>query len=75
MALAGVPVKAVVLAMVYSIGLMGVLTPYATGPAVVWSSAGYISSREFWRLGFLMGMLYLGTLLIVGLPYAQRVMP
>jgi L-tartrate/succinate antiporter len=75
MALAGVPVKAVVLAMVYSIGLMGVLTPYATGPAVVWSSAGYISSREFWRLGFLMGMLYLGTLLIIGLPYAQRVMP
>ena len=34
------PVKAVVLTMLYSVGLMGVLTPYATGPAPVWFGAG-----------------------------------
>jgi len=66
----GMPVEAVVLGLVFSLGLMGVLTPYATGPAPVWYSAGYISTTEFWKLGGLMGLLYLGTLLVLGFPYA-----
>jgi L-tartrate/succinate antiporter len=68
-AIPGMPVRAVVLALVYSIGLMGVLTPYATGPAPVWFSAGYISTKDFWKLGGLMGALYLLVLLAIELPY------
>ena len=34
------PVRAVVLSMSSRSGLMGVLTPYGTGPAPVWFSAG-----------------------------------
>lgn len=71
---AGMPTKAVALTLVYSLGLMGVLTPYATGPAPVWYSAGYIGGRDFWKLGFLTGALYLVTLLALGLPNAMRVM-
>ena len=36
-------------------GLMGVLTPYATGPAPVYASSGYLPSADFWRLGTLFG--------------------
>jgi len=68
-AVPGMPIRAVVLVLVYSLGLMGVLTPYATGPAPVWFSAGYISTRDFWRLGGLMGALYLAALLAIELPY------
>jgi L-tartrate/succinate antiporter len=71
--IAGMPAKPVALTLVYSIGLMGVLTPYATGPAPVWLSAGYLRVRDFWKLGLLMGVLYLGTLLAVGLPTAFSV--
>jgi L-tartrate/succinate antiporter len=71
---AGLPAKAVALTLVYSIGLMGVLTPYATGPAPVWYGAGYIAGRDFWKLGFLTGAFYLATLLAVGLPSAIRFM-
>jgi di/tricarboxylate transporter len=60
--------------MVYSLGLMGVLTPYATGPAPVWYSTGYISSKDFWKLGFIMGMIYLLALLGLCLPYLLRFM-
>jgi L-tartrate/succinate antiporter len=67
-AVPGMPVNAVVLTLVYSLGLMGVLTPYATGPAPVWSSAGYISTTEFWRLGAMFGALYLAALLGIELP-------
>lgn len=65
----GLPVDAIVRTLVYSIGLMAVLTPYATGPAPVWFSAGYIGARDFWKLGGLMGALFLAGLVGVALPY------
>lgn len=50
-------------------GLMGVLTPYATGPAPVYANSGYISSAEFWRLGTIFGALFLAALLFVSAPF------
>jgi L-tartrate/succinate antiporter len=70
--LPGVPVEPVVVMLVYSLGIMGVLTPYGTGPAPVWYSAGYISGRRFWRLGLLTGTLSLGALLAWELPRLVR---
>jgi di/tricarboxylate transporter len=49
---------------------MGVLTPYASGPAPIWYSSGYIPTKDFWRLGATMGVLYLAVLLALGLPFA-----
>jgi L-tartrate/succinate antiporter len=68
----GVPAKALTLILVYSLGLMGVLTPYASGPAPIWYSSGYIPTKDFWRLGAIMGALYLAVLLAVGLPFAIK---
>ena len=68
----GVPAKAVTLVLVYSLGLMGVLTPYASGPAPIWYSSGYIPTKDFWRLGATMGALYLAVLLALGLPFANN---
>ncbi len=68
-AVPGMPTRAFVLLLVYSIGLMGVITPYATGPAPVYFGSGYIPRRHFWILGFVFGLIYLATLLGVGLPY------
>ena len=53
-------------------GLMGVLTPYASGPAPIWYSSGYIPTKDFWRLGAIMGALYLVVLLAVGMPFANQ---
>jgi len=66
----GVPARAITLVLVYSLGLMGVLTPYASGPAPIWYSSGYIPTKDFWRLGATMGVLYLAVLLALGLPFA-----
>jgi L-tartrate/succinate antiporter len=67
-AVPGMPVDAVVHALVYSLGLMGVLTPYGTGPAPVWFSSGYIATKDFWKLGAIMGAIYLAALLAIELP-------
>jgi len=71
----GVPARAAALLLGYSLGLMGVLNPYATGPAPIWYGSGYISTKDFWRLGAIMGAIYLGLLLVVGVPYVTRFLP
>jgi sodium:sulfate symporter-like transmembrane protein len=63
------PVQTVSRLLCYTLGLMGVLTPYATGSAPISYASGYVTRREFWTLGAIFGAVYLATLLGVGLPY------
>ncbi len=44
---------------------MGVLTFYASGQSVIYYASGYISRRDFWLLGLLMGAMYLGVYLLL----------
>jgi L-tartrate/succinate antiporter len=63
------PVRVFAMLLVFSLGIMGVLTPYATGPAPVYFASGYISRKDFWRLGLVFGLIFLGALLLLGVPY------
>ena len=65
----GMPVRVLALLLIYAIGLMGVITPYATGPAPVYFGSGFITRKDFWVLGFVFGLIYLTVLLAVGIPY------
>lgn len=64
----GLPVRTFSLLLVYSLGLMGVISPYATGPAPIYYASGFISRADFWRLGLIFGLIFLATLLLVGIP-------
>jgi L-tartrate/succinate antiporter len=72
-AVPGVPVRTLALLLCYSLGLMGVLTPYATGPAPVYFGSGFISRADFWRLGLIFGLIFLAALLGIGLPYLNLI--
>src|SRR5208283_6096211 len=63
MTLPGLPIRPVTMVIGYTLGLMGVITPYATGPGPIYYGAGYIKTKEFWTLGFIFGMFFLGALL------------
>jgi len=71
-AVPNVPTRAVTLMLVYTLGLMGIITPYATGPSPIWYGSGYIAGKDFWRQGFIMGVVYLAVLLLVGLPFVLK---
>ncbi len=75
MAVPGLPVKVFALLLVYSLGMMGVLSPYATGPAPVYYASGYVSRRDFWVLGLVFGTIYLVVLLGIGIPYLTAMNP
>jgi L-tartrate/succinate antiporter len=68
-AVPGLPVKTFALLLCYSLGLMGVITPYATGPGPVYYGSGYISRKDFWTLGLIFGMIFLIALIGIGVPY------
>ncbi|WP_321313987.1 DASS family sodium-coupled anion symporter [Halarcobacter sp.] len=52
--------------LVGSLGLMGIITPYATGPSPIWYGAGYISQAKWWTLGGIFGALFLAALVLLG---------
>ena len=65
----GLPIPVVALGLSYTLGLMGIITPYATGSAPLYYGSGYISHRDFWTLGFGFGAFYLVMVLALELPY------
>ena len=64
----GMPIGTVALALCLTLGIMGVITPYATGPAPVYAGSGFLPGPEYWRLGAIFGLFYLLVMLAVGLP-------
>jgi L-tartrate/succinate antiporter len=67
------PTRPLALALCYAVGLMGVLNPYATGPAPIYFGAGYITRGEVWRLGAVFGAIFLASLLGLGVPWLLAV--
>ena len=59
-------IQPLALLLVGSLGLMGILTPYATGPSPIWYGAGYITQATWWKLGAVFGSIYLGALVLLG---------
>ncbi|WP_300156889.1 DASS family sodium-coupled anion symporter [Solidesulfovibrio sp.] len=50
-------------------GIMGIITPYGTGPSPIWYGTGYVKAGEFWLLGAVFGLLFLGAFLFVCVPW------
>jgi hypothetical protein len=70
LAIPGLAIGPFAMLLAVSHGLMGVLSPYATGPAPVYNGSGYLPSATFWRLGAAFGAVFLAALLLLGLPAA-----
>lgn len=57
------------LAISLSLGIMGIITPYGTGPSPIYFGSGYLPSKDFWRLGAIFGMVNLLAYLFICLPW------
>jgi anion transporter len=70
-AIPGLSVPTLTMLCMYSLGLMGVIGPYATGPAPIYFGSGYIGKAQFWKLGLIFGLVYFAGLIFVVLPWLQ----
>jgi len=68
-AIPGVNMRTLALLLCLSLGLMGIITPYATGPSPIYYGSGFISRKDFWLQGFIFGVIFLAALVIIGVPY------
>jgi citrate:succinate antiporter/L-tartrate/succinate antiporter len=65
------PVTTLAMLCMYSLGLMGVISPYAPGPARMYFGSGYIGKGQFWGFGLIFGMLYFAGLLLIVWPWLR----
>lgn len=64
----GLPPEKLAVGLALTTGIMGVISPYATGAALPYYNSGYISSAEFWRNGTIYGLIFLAALLLIAVP-------
>lgn len=69
MAVPGINLPVLSLLLVYSLGIMGVISPYGTGPSPVYFGSGYVKRKDFWLLGLVFGAIFLAALLLINIPY------
>ena len=62
------PMEAFALMLVLTLGIMGILTPYGTGPSPVYFGSGYLPAADYWRLGAIFGVIYIVVFLLIGVP-------
>ncbi|SQI44478.1 Tartrate transporter [Leminorella richardii] len=65
----GIDMRLFVLLLLPVAGLMGIITPYGTGPSPVYFGGGYLPSALWWKLGAIFGVLFLVVWLAVTLPW------
>jgi L-tartrate/succinate antiporter len=70
-AVPGLPVDRMALLLCLQLGIMGVITPYGTGPSPVYFGSGYLPSSTYWRLGTLFGLVYMGAFFLITVPWVM----
>ena len=56
-----------------TLGIMGIITPFATGPSPVYYGSGYLPSKDYWRLGGIFGVIFLAVFLVIGVPWVMAI--
>jgi L-tartrate/succinate antiporter len=65
----GIHMHTLALGLCLQLGIMGILTPYASGPSPVYYGSGYLPAADYWRLGAIFGVIFFAAFLIIGVPW------
>jgi L-tartrate/succinate antiporter len=65
-----VPVKEFAILLCIELGIMGIITPFADVASPIYANSGYLPAGDHWRLGMIFAAIFLGVLLLLGVPWA-----
>jgi len=66
-AAAGLDIRLLGMVLAGSLGIMGILTPYGTGPSPVYYNTGYIEKKTFWIFGSVYGFIFFAVYAVFAL--------
>jgi L-tartrate/succinate antiporter len=70
-AIPGMPVDRMALLLCLQLGIMGVITPYGTGPSPVYFGSGFLPGPIYWRLGTIFGLVYMTAFFLITVPWVM----
>jgi len=70
-AIPGMPVDRMALLLCLQLGIMGVITPYGTGPSPVYFGSGFLPGPLYWKLGSIFGVVYMAAFFLITLPWVM----
>src|SRR5512137_2492185 len=73
MGIPGMDMKTFAMLLALTLGMMGILTPYATGPSPVYYGSGYLPAKDYWKLGAIFGVIFIAALLLLGVPWMAMI--
>jgi L-tartrate/succinate antiporter len=65
----GLPAEQYALLLCLTLGIMGIISPYGTGPSPIYYGSGYLPSADYWRLGAVFGVIFFAVFLAVTVPW------
>jgi len=65
----GLPSRQYALLLCLTLGIMGIISPYGTGPSPVYYGSGYLPSADFWRLGAIFGLIFFLAFVVITVPW------
>src|SRR4029434_10841668 len=65
----GIHMHSLALGLCLQLGIMGILTPYASGPSPVYYGSGYLPAADYWRLGAIFGVIFFVAFRAIGVPW------
>lgn len=68
LAVPDMPKTTLAMSLAMTTGLMGIVSPYASGAALPYYRSGYFTSAQYWRNAVLFGLIFLAALLLIGIP-------
>ena len=68
LAVPDMPKTTLAMTLALTTGLMGIVSPYASGAALPYYRSGYFTSAQYWRNGVIFGLIFLAALLAIGVP-------
>ena len=65
----GVNMPVLALALCIQLGIMGIITPFATGPSPIYYGSGYLPAADYWRMGGIFGVIFFALFMAITVPW------
>jgi len=70
-AIPGMPVDKMALLLCLQLGIMGIITPYGTGPSPVYFGSGFLPGPIYWKLGTIFGVVFMAAFFAITVPWVM----